>query len=64
MLIEQPQAETRALIYKPIQLVLWGIDLAKSPVSEAVPLSLFRVTADNKGMTLKENDREVFTVTV
>lgn len=31
MLIGQPEAETADLIYKPIQLVLWGIDLPVSP---------------------------------
>lgn len=37
MLIGRPEAETADLIYKPIQLVLWGIDLPEFPSLKRSP---------------------------
>lgn len=59
MLIEQPEAPTADLIYKPIQLVLRGIDLPVSPSLKQSP-SLFRVTAGNKVAPVKENNESVY----
>lgn len=63
MLIEQPEAETADLIYKPIQLVLWGIDLPVSPSVKRSP----RLYSERQ-QVIKEPRRKrtmkVFTITL